>query len=78
MSVKAAMNNVSLAVSVSDEIPLFPEEANAPAPMGHGFPIQSHRNLLCHPSVSALRRLRQVRRSARLKALKEVKSFDAC
>ena len=37
MSVKAAMNNVSLAVSVSDEIPLFPEKANVPVPMGHGF-----------------------------------------
>ena len=24
------MNNVSLALSVSDELPLFPEEANAP------------------------------------------------
>ena len=35
------MNDVSLAVSVSDEIPLFPEKANVPVPMGHGFPLQA-------------------------------------
>ena len=33
------MNNVSLALSVSDELPLFPEEANAPEI--HGLPVQA-------------------------------------
>jgi DNA repair protein RadC len=35
------MNNVSLALSVSNEIPLFPEAANALAPIGQGLPVQA-------------------------------------
>jgi DNA repair protein RadC len=35
------MNNVSLALSASNEIPLFPEGANAPAPIGNSVAIQA-------------------------------------
>jgi DNA repair protein RadC len=40
------MNNVSLALSASEEVPVFAEEANAPVPMGHGFPIPASPGLV--------------------------------
>jgi DNA repair protein RadC len=40
------MNNVSLALSVSEEVRVFAEEANAPVPMGHGFPIPASPGLV--------------------------------
>ena len=40
------MNNVSLAVSASEEARVFAAEANAPVPMGHGFPIPASPGLV--------------------------------
>jgi DNA repair protein RadC len=49
MSVKAAMDNVSLALSVSDGGSPFPREANAPG--RHGLPIQASSELIAVPST---------------------------
>ena len=63
------MNNVSLALSVSDEIPLFPRRRMPLSLWDTASRSRLHRNLLCHPPVSALRQLRQVRRSGASQSL---------
>jgi DNA repair protein RadC len=53
MSVKAAMNDVSLALSVSGEIQLLPGEAEAPGK--HGLPVQASPELIVRSAGEGLK-----------------------